>query len=125
MKWRSTKGELVLKITDDVTVRLNTKRSLKIILTSFLRNQCIKYKSKSSIILNRFDALTLSLMRKMQNVKAPEPAPIPAPQVAIASSAVPSSAEQVQSAAVAAAAASATQDGAAGGVKKKKPKKKK
>jgi len=50
VKWRSSdgKGKLVLKITDDV--------------------QCIKYKTHSSVFLNRFEALNLSLMEKMQNV---------------------------------------------------------
>jgi len=54
VKWRSSdgKGKLVLKITDDV--------------------QCIKYKTHSSVFLNRFEALNLSLMEKMQNVTTSE-----------------------------------------------------
>ncbi|KIM53347.1 hypothetical protein SCLCIDRAFT_139178 [Scleroderma citrinum Foug A] len=47
VKWRSSEGKLVLKITDDTT--------------------CIKFKTFSSIFLNRFEALNLSLMQKMQN----------------------------------------------------------
>ncbi|KAG1816822.1 signal recognition particle, SRP9/SRP14 subunit, partial [Suillus subaureus] len=52
VKWRSSEGKLVLKITDDTT--------------------CIKFKTYSSIFLNRFEALNLSLMQKMQN-KRPTP----------------------------------------------------
>ncbi|WVR09030.1 hypothetical protein IAU60_006090 [Kwoniella sp. DSM 27419] len=42
-------GQLVLKMTDDV--------------------KCIKYKSHSSIILNRFEALNLRLLTSMSNSK--------------------------------------------------------
>ncbi|KAJ3712488.1 signal recognition particle, SRP9/SRP14 subunit, partial [Lentinula raphanica] len=45
VKWKSSEGKLVLKITDDVS--------------------CIKFKTYSSIFLNRFEALNFSLMEKM------------------------------------------------------------
>ncbi|KAF8963289.1 signal recognition particle, SRP9/SRP14 subunit, partial [Flammula alnicola] len=49
VKWKSSEGKLVLKITDDTT--------------------CLKFKTNSSIFLNRFESLNLSLMQKMQNQK--------------------------------------------------------
>ncbi|GJE95621.1 signal recognition particle, SRP9/SRP14 subunit [Phanerochaete sordida] len=97
VKWRACEGKLVLKITDDTT--------------------CLKFKTYSSIFLNRFEALNLSLMQKMQNRKpAPQTAGTPViPQDAATAAAEPST-PIIQAAAGAAAA---------GGVKKKKPKKKK
>ncbi|KAI0338617.1 signal recognition particle, SRP9/SRP14 subunit [Trametopsis cervina] len=98
VKWRASEGRLVLKITDD--------------------NTCIKFKTYSSVFLNRFEALNLSLMQKMQNSR-------PAPQV---SNPVVSTLESVSQSLqdVAAAAVPAAVSGVAGGgVKKKKPKKKK
>ncbi|KAF8630105.1 hypothetical protein AX17_005501 [Amanita inopinata Kibby_2008] len=53
VKWNSSEGKLVLKITDDTS--------------------CIKFKTYSSIFLNRFEALNLSLMQKMQNKRPEEP----------------------------------------------------
>ncbi|EEB89632.1 hypothetical protein MPER_12249 [Moniliophthora perniciosa FA553] len=53
VKWRACEGRLVLKVTDDV--------------------KCLKFKTYSSIYLNRFEALNLSLMEKMQNRRAVEP----------------------------------------------------
>ncbi|KAI5120637.1 hypothetical protein M0805_009397 [Coniferiporia weirii] len=50
VRWNGKEGKLVLKITDDTT--------------------CLKYKTHSSIYLNRFEALNLTLMQKMQNVVA-------------------------------------------------------
>ncbi|WVF65497.1 hypothetical protein IAT40_000225 [Kwoniella sp. CBS 6097] len=57
-------GQLVLKVTDDV--------------------KCIKYKSHSSIILNRFESLNLRLLTQMSNSKRrpqtqsqPSSAPVP------------------------------------------------
>ncbi|KAI0702690.1 signal recognition particle, SRP9/SRP14 subunit, partial [Earliella scabrosa] len=50
VKWRQATdgaGKLVLKITDNTT--------------------CLKFKTHSSVFLNRFDALNLALMQKMQN----------------------------------------------------------
>ncbi|KLO16481.1 signal recognition particle, SRP9/SRP14 subunit [Schizopora paradoxa] len=51
VKWKASEGKLVLKITDDTT--------------------CLKYKTHSSIFLNRFEALNLSLMEKMTNRRPP------------------------------------------------------
>ncbi|ADV23025.1 signal recognition particle subunit SRP9 [Cryptococcus gattii Ru294] len=50
VKFQPKTGHLVLKITDDV--------------------KCIKYKTFSSIILNRFDSLNLRLLSSMSNTKA-------------------------------------------------------
>ncbi|WWC91185.1 uncharacterized protein L201_006126 [Kwoniella dendrophila CBS 6074] len=47
VKFVPKSGELVLKVTDDV--------------------KCIKYKSYSSIILNRFESLNLKLLNQMTN----------------------------------------------------------
>ncbi|TFK32951.1 signal recognition particle, SRP9/SRP14 subunit, partial [Crucibulum laeve] len=58
VKWKASEGKLVLKITDNTT--------------------CIKFKTYSSIFLNRFEALNLSLMQKMQN-RHREELPVPAP----------------------------------------------
>ncbi|KAJ6620417.1 signal recognition particle, SRP9/SRP14 subunit [Mycena sp. CBHHK59/15] len=94
IKWKSSEGKLVLKITDDVT--------------------CIKFKTYSSIFLNRFEALNLALTEKMQNrrPRADEPAELPA--------------TAAESAAAPTTAVPAASGPAAGGVaKKKKPKKKK
>ncbi|KAF9447382.1 signal recognition particle, SRP9/SRP14 subunit [Macrolepiota fuliginosa MF-IS2] len=95
-KWKSSEGKLVLKITDDTT--------------------CIKFKTFSSIFLNRFEALNLSLIEKMQNRRKEEQAQSipdqPMPAVENAPEA-PISSVAIQSASV------------APGVKKKKPKKKK
>ncbi|KAH7922489.1 signal recognition particle, SRP9/SRP14 subunit [Leucogyrophana mollusca] len=95
VKWKSSEGKLVLKITDNTT--------------------CLKFKTYSSIFMNRFEALNLSLMQKMQN-RRPEPLPsqkaaediVTTNQTVTGSSATPQPAGP-----------------AAGGVKKKKPKKKK
>ncbi|KAF7323619.1 Signal recognition particle protein [Mycena kentingensis (nom. inval.)] len=97
VKWRASEGKLVLKITDNTT--------------------CLKFKTSSSIFLNRFEALNLSLIERMQNRRPPPPAEV-APA---ASAVVPEAAASVQS-----SSAVPTPAGpAAGGVKKKKPKKKK
>ncbi|PFH47427.1 hypothetical protein AMATHDRAFT_67727 [Amanita thiersii Skay4041] len=53
VKWNSTQGKLVLKITDDTS--------------------CIKFKTYSSIFLNRFEVLNQSLMQRMQNKRREEP----------------------------------------------------
>ncbi|KAF8179029.1 signal recognition particle, SRP9/SRP14 subunit [Mycena galopus ATCC 62051] len=98
VKWKSSEGKLVLKITDDTT--------------------CIKFKTYSSIFLNRFEALNLSLMEKMQNRRKVEPPAAPEPGVP-----VPSLAAEVAPSSSATPSASGAP--AAGGVKKKKPKKKK
>lgn len=54
VKWKSSEGKLVLKITDDVT--------------------CLKFKTHSSIFLGRFEALNRSLIQKMTN-SIPKPTP--------------------------------------------------
>ncbi|EJD42980.1 signal recognition particle, SRP9/SRP14 subunit [Auricularia subglabra TFB-10046 SS5] len=88
------RGELVLKITDDVT--------------------CLKYKTQSSIVLNRFEQLNLTLAKRMRNRTAPTPARTDTPMDAAAD------------VGDRAAAATPVQSGvAAGGVAKKKKNKKK
>ncbi|KAG9310900.1 signal recognition particle, SRP9/SRP14 subunit [Chiua virens] len=97
VKWKSSEGKLVLKITDDTT--------------------CIKFKTYSSIFLNRFESLNLSLIQKMQN-RRPEPPPSSVPPQPLTAGDLtdPRTASPVP----------ALQTGpAAGGVKKKKTKKKK
>ncbi|KAI8992814.1 signal recognition particle, SRP9/SRP14 subunit [Trametes punicea] len=104
VKWRQSadgQGKLVLKITDNTT--------------------CLKFKTHSSVFLNRFDALNLSLMQKMQNRRPTQASTAPAASVASASTAPQTPAE-----APPAQATTPTPSGpAGGGVKKKKPKKKK
>ncbi|KAJ8585649.1 signal recognition particle, SRP9/SRP14 subunit [Rhizopogon salebrosus TDB-379] len=96
VKWRSSDGKLVLKITDDTT--------------------CIKFKTYSSIFLNRFEALNLSIMQKMQNKR---PAPI------AQALGTPDSIKDADQTRAASPLISQPAGPAAGGVKKKKPKKKK
>jgi len=93
----------VLKITDNTT--------------------CIKFKTNSSIFLNRFESLNLSMMQKMQNQSRREEAP-PAP---VTTHDVLSTTENDRASPLPAQTSSTipTQAPAAGGVKKKKPKKKK
>ncbi|KAI5454381.1 hypothetical protein NCC49_004436 [Naganishia albida] len=50
VKFRPKEGHLVLKVTDDV--------------------KCLKYKTYSSIILNRFEALNLRLLTSMASLRA-------------------------------------------------------
>ncbi|KAH9943646.1 signal recognition particle, SRP9/SRP14 subunit [Amylocystis lapponica] len=97
VKWRAAESKLVLKITDDTT--------------------CLKFKTSSSMFLNRFEALNLSLMQKMQN-RRPKPVAAEAPQAETSGAATK---EVIVPAAVPGVAAA----GPSGGVKKKKPKKKK
>ncbi|KAJ7711010.1 signal recognition particle, SRP9/SRP14 subunit [Mycena metata] len=99
VKWKSSEGKLVLKITDNTT--------------------CIKFKTYSSIFLNRFEALNLSLMEKMQNRRKVEAPAAPDVVMAALSPAPPDAAPAASSAVPSSGAP------AAGGVKKKKPKKKK
>ena len=100
VKWRSSEGKLVLKVTDDTT--------------------CLKFSTHSSIFLNRFETLNFSLMQKMQNRR-----PAPPPSIAIPSiSATPEAiGERAGTPGVSTPAAAGGVAG--GGVKKKKPKKKK
>ncbi|CDO69968.1 hypothetical protein BN946_scf184836.g42 [Trametes cinnabarina] len=107
VKWRHSpdgQGKLVLKITDNTT--------------------CLKFKTHSSVFLNRFDALNLSLMQKMQNkrpTQASTTASPSAPQIPVSTSAA-----QMPTEASSAQASTPMPSGpAGGGVKKKKPKKKK
>ncbi|KAJ3756844.1 signal recognition particle, SRP9/SRP14 subunit [Lentinula raphanica] len=99
VKWKSSEGKLVLKITDDVS--------------------CIKFKTYSSIFLNRFEALNFSLMEKMQNRVVP-PTP-PQPAEPIASTAARNSPVPTANVGTTLASSGTT----SGGVKKKKTKKKK
>ncbi|KAG1873328.1 signal recognition particle, SRP9/SRP14 subunit [Suillus tomentosus] len=96
VKWRSSEGKLVLKITDDTT--------------------CIKFKTYSSIFLNRFEALNLSLMQKMQNKR---PTPI------VHALGVPDTIKDADQTRSSSPFVAQPAGPAAGGVKKKKPKKKK
>ncbi|EMD35213.1 hypothetical protein CERSUDRAFT_116682 [Gelatoporia subvermispora B] len=96
VKWRSSEGKLVLKITDNTT--------------------CLKFKTYSSLFLNRFEALNLSLIQKMQNRR-------PAPVVAGILQAETTDTSQRDTATPASTPSVAGPAG--GGVKKKKPKKKK
>ncbi|OCH87851.1 signal recognition particle SRP9/SRP14 subunit [Obba rivulosa] len=96
VKWRTSEGKLVLKVTDNTT--------------------CLKFKTYSSLFLNRFEALNLSLMQKMQNRR-----PTPAAAGALQAEATESAQKDVS----ASAATPLVGTPAAGGVKKKKPKKKK
>ncbi|KAF5338803.1 hypothetical protein D9758_012097 [Tetrapyrgos nigripes] len=97
IKWKSSEGKLVLKITDNVS--------------------CIKFKTYSSIFLNRFEALNLSLMEKMQNRRI-----IEAPK-SEATKVEPSSEASAVPPALVTPTPSASTSG--GVTKKKKPKKKK
>ncbi|KIM89829.1 hypothetical protein PILCRDRAFT_812622 [Piloderma croceum F 1598] len=94
VKWKSSEGKLVLKITDNTT--------------------CIKFKTYSSIFLNRFEALNLSLMQKMQNRRPSEPESTPIQTDVAASTINPAS-----------TTAPSAQGTLSGGVKKKPKKKKK
>ncbi|KAF6756261.1 signal recognition particle, SRP9/SRP14 subunit, partial [Ephemerocybe angulata] len=99
VKWKAGEGKLVLKITNDTT--------------------CLKFKTYSSIFLNRFEALNLSLIEKMQNRQRPSaPISVPVSEVAAAPVAAP---------APEAGSGSVPQAGGvkAGGVSKKKKGKKK
>ncbi|KAI1795448.1 signal recognition particle, SRP9/SRP14 subunit [Ganoderma leucocontextum] len=102
VKWRQGAdgaGKLVLKITDNTT--------------------CLKFKTHSSVFLNRFDALNLSLMQKMQNRRPTQASTAPS------TSQVPQqNSAQAQDAAAQPSVPSSSGP-AGGGVKKKKPKKKK
>ncbi|KAK0445014.1 signal recognition particle, SRP9/SRP14 subunit [Desarmillaria tabescens] len=100
VKWKASEGKLVLKITDNTS--------------------CIKFKTYSSIFLNRFEALNLSLMEKMQNRRmVVEPTP------AQSSSHVVEKVETAAASAVSPSSTTPTPLTSGGGVKKKKPKKKK
>jgi len=98
VKWRSSEGKLVLKITDDVT--------------------CLKFKTHSSIFLGRFEALNRSLIQKMINTRPPPPA-------AAAAQVAPVTVSTSQSQAATGSKSTSTPTASTGGgVKKKKGKKK-
>ncbi|KAG6910450.1 hypothetical protein DXG01_010375 [Tephrocybe rancida] len=102
VKWRSSEGKLVLKITDNTTIG----------------KQCIKFKTYSSIFLNRFEALNLSLMQKMTNMRPETPPSLVPP-------ALPTT-EDARASPIPSAVSTITPSTPAGGVaKKKKPSKKK
>jgi len=96
IKWRSSEGKLVLKITDDVT--------------------CLKFKTHSSIFLGRFEALNRSLIQKMVNTRPPPTAALQAAPATV-STPQPQAATGSKSSSTPAASTG-------GGVKKKKGKKK-
>ncbi|KAJ3817468.1 hypothetical protein F5880DRAFT_1706047 [Lentinula raphanica] len=116
VKWKSSEGKLVLKITDDVSVCVIIPQS---VLTLNSYPKCIKFKTYSSIFLNRFEALNFSLMEKMQNRVVP-PTP-PQPAEPIASTAARNSPVPTANVGTTLASSGTT----SGGVKKKKTKKKK
>ncbi|KAH7882743.1 signal recognition particle, SRP9/SRP14 subunit [Phlebopus sp. FC_14] len=99
VKWKSSEGKLVLKITDDTT--------------------CIKFKTYSSIFLNRFESLNLLLMQKMLN-RRPEP-----PVQSSLGAKLPDIAGDAGQSRAASPMLVQQAGPAAGGVKKKKAKKKK
>lgn len=103
VKWKASEGKLVLKITDDTS--------------------CIKFKTYSSIFLNRFEALNLSLMEKMQNRQAAVES-MPAQTLSQAVENV-SKIETATPPAASLSSTTPTPSTSGGGVKKKKPKKKK
>ncbi|KAF8624304.1 hypothetical protein AX15_005935 [Amanita polypyramis BW_CC] len=96
VKWKASEGKLVLKITDDTA--------------------CIKFKTYSSIFLNRFEALNMSLMQKMQNKRQKE-----VPE----SISEPSKAESYRATPMLGTTPTAAGPSTSGAAKKKKPKKKK
>jgi signal recognition particle subunit SRP9 len=86
-------------------------------------SKCIKFKTNSSIFLNRFEALNLSLMEKMQNKQKREE---PLPSAPAAEEVKPTSQNELaNSLAAGTLSVVPTQTPIVGGVKKKKPKKKK
>ncbi|KAI0789291.1 signal recognition particle, SRP9/SRP14 subunit [Abortiporus biennis] len=104
VKFRSSEGKLVLKITDDTT--------------------CLKFKTYSSIFLNRFEQLNYTLIQKMQNRKRKPAPPIPiTPAAAVASFPVQSTPESHNAGSEGGAVGSSGVAG--GGAAKKKAKKKK
>lgn len=95
-----------------------------------LSHQCLKFKTHSSIFLNRFETLNLNLMQKMINTRPPPPPP-PASSTPRAMSVEPTGPgtpmkEEGAAGGVSASGSTPTVGGTAGGgTKKKKGKKKK
>jgi signal recognition particle subunit SRP9 len=85
-RWRHDQGQLILKITDDrtVSVLLEKARANPNSIFSFSK-QCIKFRARSAILLNRFDSLNRTLMARMQNRS--EPVSLPGQSLAPASAA--------------------------------------
>jgi len=113
VKYRARDGALTLKVTDD--------------------HRCLKYKTQSSIMLNRFEAFNLSMMSKMQNRRSQAQAQAATPMISVAVSAKAVPAHSGGQEVVMADASPSTVQGAGGAsgtgapaaAKKKKPKKKK
>jgi len=131
VKWKSSEGKLVLKITDDVTVRKLCPSPCKNTLyysvekpnTEKLALQCLKFKTHSSIFLGRFEALNRSLIQKMMNTRPPPPPP--PPPAAAAAQIAPATVSTSQPQVAAGSKSSSTPAASTGGgVKKKKGKKK-
>lgn len=123
MKWRTVEGVLVLKLTDDTTVSISLflLQAGLILLTPFISTlvepaQCLKYRTSSSVYLNRFEVLNHLLMEKMQNRRVPPPQPLRAPAAEALAAATPRSGSP-------APAAAATKTGETAGAGKKKGKK--
>lgn len=120
IKWKSSEAMLVLKVTDNTTVS-----PLPSLFAFSLRGenesnvslaiQCLKFKTYSSAYLNRFEALNLTLMRKMQNRKRPDPS----------TSSIPVPVDPGTSSKAQGESSLPTQPVQGGGIKKKKAKKKK
>lgn len=84
--------------------------------------QCLKYQTHSSVFLNRFEALNLSLMQKMQNRRPPV---VAEPLVSVKATIQVDEGRAGTPTPGASNAAPATSGVAGGGVKKKKAGKKK
>jgi len=104
VKWRSSEGKLVLKITDDVT--------------------CLKFKTHSSIFLGRFEALNRSLIQKMMNIHPPSSTATSTPVASAALSAPQAQAAAISPVTQGSSLPSTPTASTGGGVKKKKGKKK-
>lgn len=115
VKWKSSEGKLVLKVTDNTSV--SSKMCDNYETSEMCLFKCIKFKTNSSIFLNRFEALNVSLMEKMQNRQKKEEPP-PAIVQDVPRNELLSSLQAGTSSAV------PTQIPSGAGVKKKKTKKK-
>lgn len=103
VRWRSDLGLLVLKVTNDRKVSFLLRlpvfnRSISS-LSPLPHGQCLKFKTRSSAFLNRFELLNRSMLAKCQNrhrVEAVNPAFIVVnaePMAAAASAAIASGGE--------------------------------
>ncbi|KAG8759973.1 hypothetical protein FRC14_004415 [Serendipita sp. 396] len=111
VRYRAVDGILILKVTDDKV--------------------CLKYKTQSSIMLNRFEAFNLSMMTKMQNRQPSQPPTYSATSAAAPSSATIKDVPMAEATPAQGTSGNAPATPAPGGAssnaaaKKKKPKKKK